>query len=80
MSDTTTEVHELHRSDLDAFRAFLRGLMMHAAVGTALGGVTTQVGEPQNLLIASQAGLVDFVEFFVRVAPVSMPVLDVRPC
>ena len=31
------EVQELHRSDLDAFRAFLRGLMMHAAVGTALG-------------------------------------------
>lgn len=69
-------VHELHRSDLDAFRAFLRGLMMHAAVGTALGGVATQVGEPQNLLIATQAGW-NFVEFFVRVAPVSMPVLAV---
>lgn len=68
------DVHELHRSDLDAFRAFLRGLLMHAAVGTALGGVTTQVGEPQNLLIASQAGW-SFAEFFVRVAPVSMPVL-----
>jgi Na+:H+ antiporter, NhaB family len=69
-------VHELHRSDLDAFRAFLRGLMMHAAVGTALGGVATQVGEPQNLLIAKQAGW-DFVQFFVEVAPVSMPVLIV---
>jgi NhaB family Na+:H+ antiporter len=67
-------VHELHRSDLDAFRAFLRSLMMHAAVGTALGGVTTQVGEPQNLLIAKQADW-DFIEFFLRVAPVSMPVL-----
>ena len=33
------------------FRAFLRSLVMHAAVGTALGGVTTLVGEPQNLLI-----------------------------
>jgi NhaB family Na+:H+ antiporter len=66
-------VHELHRSDLDAFRAFLRGLMMHAAVGTALGGVMTQVGEPQNLLIAKQADW-DFVEFFLRVAPVSLPV------
>ena len=68
------DVTELHRSDLDAFRAFLRGLMMHASVGTALGGVTTQVGEPQNLLVADQAGW-NFVEFFVHVAPVSMPVL-----
>jgi len=50
--------------------------MMHAAVGTALGGVTTQVGEPQNLLIAEQAGWV-FGEFFLKVAPVSMPVLVV---
>jgi NhaB family Na+:H+ antiporter len=48
--------------------------MMHAAVGTALGGVATQVGEPQNLLIAKQAGW-EFVEFFVRMAPVSLPVL-----
>src|SRR5690606_8919151 len=32
------EVHELHRDDLDQFRAFLRSLVMHAAVGTALGG------------------------------------------
>ena len=68
------QIHELHRSDLDAFRAFLRGLMMQAAVGTALGGVTTQVGEPQNLLIAKQAGW-EFVEFFLRMAPVSLPVL-----
>jgi NhaB family Na+:H+ antiporter len=49
---------------------------MHAAVGTALGGVTTLVGEPQNLLIATAAGW-DFVEFFVRMAPVSLPVLAV---
>jgi NhaB family Na+:H+ antiporter len=67
------DVHELHRSDLDAFRGFLRGLMMHAAIGTALGGVMTQVGEPQNLLIAKQAEW-EFVEFFLRVAPVSIPV------
>ena len=68
------QVQELHRSDLDQFRAFLRSLMMHAAVGTALGGVCTLVGEPQNLLIAKVAQW-EFVEFFVRVAPVSMPVL-----
>jgi NhaB family Na+:H+ antiporter len=70
------EVHELHRSDLDAFRAFLRGLMMHAAVGTALGGVMTQVGEPQNLLIAKHADW-SFLEFFLKMAPVSLPVLVV---
>jgi NhaB family Na+:H+ antiporter len=67
-------VHEQHRSDLDAFRAFLRGLLMHAAVGTALGGACTQVGEPQNVLIASQAEW-KFGEFFIHMAPVSMPVL-----
>ena len=70
------QVHELHREDLDRFRAFLRNLMMHAAIGTALGGVTTLVGEPQNLLIAKEAGW-DFMEFFYRMAPVSMPVLVV---
>ena len=68
------DVRELHRCDLDDFRGFLRGLMMHAGVGTALGGVCTQVGEPQNLLIASHANW-NFTEFFLHVAPVSMPVL-----
>ncbi len=63
-----------HRSDLDKFRAFLRSLLMHGAVGTALGGVCTQVGEPQNLIIASRAGW-DFIEFFLVMAPITMPVL-----
>ncbi len=69
-------VHELHREDLETFRAFLRSLVMHAVVGTALGGVTTLVGEPQNLLIATVAGW-NFVEFFTKMAPVSLPVLAV---
>jgi NhaB family Na+:H+ antiporter len=63
-------------ADLVGFRGFLRNLMMHAAVGTALGGVTTLVGEPQNLLIGGVAGW-NFVEFFIRMAPVSLPVLAV---
>ena len=63
-------VHELHHQDLTAFRAFLRGLLMHAAVGSALGGVATQVGEPQNLLIAKHVGW-NFQEFFRHMAPVS---------
>ena len=41
-----------HHETLEQFRAFLRSLMMHAGVGTALGGVMTMVGEPQNLIIA----------------------------
>lgn len=69
-------VYEYHREDLESFRAFLRSLLMHGAVGTALGGVCTLVGEPQNLLIAEKAGW-EFGEFFMRMAPVSMPVLAV---
>ena len=73
---TDHEVVELHREDLDRFRAFLRSLMMHGAVGTALGGVTTLVGEPQNLLIAEKMDW-EFVEFFMKMAHISMPVLAV---
>lgn len=65
---------EFHREDLDNFRAFLRSLMMHGAVGTALGGVCTLVGEPQNLLIAEKAGW-NFIEFFLLMTPITMPVL-----
>lgn len=73
---TDDQVVELHRGDLEQFRAFLRSLMMHGAVGTALGGVTTLVGEPQNLLIAKIMGW-EFVEFFLMMAHISMPVLVV---
>ena len=65
---------QLHHQDLEQFRAFLRSLLMHGAVGTALGGVCTLVGEPQNLLIGHEMGW-HFVEFFLKVAPVSLPVL-----
>jgi NhaB family Na+:H+ antiporter len=74
-ADDTGIGHET-RDDLDQFRAFLRNLMMHGAVGTALGGVCTLVGEPQNLLIGQIAGW-EFGEFFVRMAPISLPVLAV---
>jgi NhaB family Na+:H+ antiporter len=62
------------RADLEQLRAWLRGLAMHGAVGTALGGVATLVGEPQNLLIGELAGW-DFGAFFRHVAPVSVPVI-----
>ncbi|KAF0866698.1 sodium/proton antiporter NhaB [Pseudomonas sp. LD120] len=68
------QLQPLHRDDLEQFRAFLRSLLMHGAVGTALGGVCTLVGEPQNLLIGHEMGW-HFVEFFSQVAPVSLPVL-----
>ncbi len=71
---TSIEWDLLQLEDLEQFRAFLRSLVMHGAVATALGGVMTLVGEPQNLLIGSLAGW-DFGEFFVRMAPVSIPVV-----
>lgn len=70
--DSHVEAH--NRDVLEQFRAFLRSLMMHAGVGTALGGVMTMVGEPQNLIIAKAAEW-HFGEFFLRMAPVSVPVL-----
>ena len=72
--DSDQQIPQLHREDLDQFRAFLRSLLMHGAVGTALGGVCTLVGEPQNLLIGHEMGW-HFADFFLKVAPVSLPVL-----
>ncbi|MEX0619840.1 MAG: sodium/proton antiporter NhaB [Pseudohongiellaceae bacterium] len=68
------EIRDQNRMDLEQFRAFLRSLMMHGAVGTALGGVCTTVGEPQNILISTRTGW-GFIEFFTQMAPVTMPVL-----
>lgn len=71
---TNDEKIQSNKDVLERFRAFLRSLLMHAGIGSALGGVMTMVGEPQNLIIAEQAGW-GFKEFFIRVAPVSIPVL-----
>jgi len=65
---------ELSSETLEQFRSFLRSLVMHGAVGTALGGVCTIVGEPQNLLIGDKLGW-DFVQFFLAMAPITIPVL-----
>ena len=65
---------ELGKDTLEQFRSFLRSLVMHGAVGTALGGVCTIVGEPQNLLIGEKLGW-HFMEFFYAMAPITMPVL-----
>ncbi|MGN1357649.1 MAG: sodium/proton antiporter NhaB [Succinivibrionaceae bacterium] len=69
-----SEVPVLKRDDLNKFRAYLRSILMHAAVGTALGGVCTIVGEPQNLIIGAKAQW-HFSQFFLRMVPVSLPVL-----
>ncbi|MGL4720783.1 MAG: SLC13 family permease, partial [Kluyvera intermedia] len=71
LDDSHIDKH--NREVLEQFRAFLRSLMMHAGVGTALGGVMTMVGEPQNLIIAKVAGW-HFGEFFLRMSPVTVPV------
>lgn len=71
LDDSHIDKH--YRDVLEQFRAFLRSLMMHAGVGTALGGVMTMVGEPQNLIIAKASGW-HFGEFFMRMAPVTVPV------
>jgi NhaB family Na+:H+ antiporter len=59
--------------ELDEFRGFLRNLIMHSAVGTALGGTLTLVGEPQNMMIGTKMGW-DFVEFFKHCGIVAVPV------
>ena len=74
--ETGSEAERVYEADLEGFRIFLCSLLMHAAVGTALGGVTTLVGEPQNLLIAKYLGW-EFMEFVIRMAPVTLPVFIV---
>jgi len=69
----TLDRKQLSGETLEQFRAFLRSLIMHGVVGTALGGVMTIVGEPQNLLIGQEMGW-EFIEFFKRMAPVTIPV------
>ncbi len=72
--DGTLDRKELSGETLEQFRSFLRSLVMHGVVGTALGGVCTLVGEPQNLLIGERMGW-DFIEFFINMAPITLPVL-----
>ncbi|TYP73419.1 sodium/proton antiporter NhaB [Aquimarina intermedia] len=72
--DGTLDRKELSGETLEKFRSFLRSLIMHGVVGTALGGVCTLVGEPQNLLIGEKMGW-DFIQFFLQMAPITIPVL-----
>ena len=74
----TPDRKELKKS-LAQFRMFLRSLVMHGAIGTALGGVCTLVGEPQNLLIAAKMDW-EFIEFFLKMAPITLPTLVAGLC
>ncbi len=75
----TFDRNEMGGDSLENFRAFLRSLVMHGAVGTALGGVATIVGEPQNLLIGEKMGW-DFMTFAAEVAHVSFPAFIAGLC
>ena len=44
-----SHIEESRLQDLENFRGYLRGLLMHGAVATAIGGVSTLVGEPENI-------------------------------
>ena len=71
--DGTQDRKQLSGETLEQFRSFLRSLIMHGVVGTALGGVMTIVGEPQNLLIGEKLGW-DFIEFFKQMDVITIPV------
>ena len=68
-----SSLNSLGRDQQENFKSFLRNLLMHGVVGTALGGVCTIVGEPQNLLIANVADWT-FIEFLVVMSPITVPV------
>lgn len=67
-------IPEQYRGDLEQFRAFLRSILMHAAVGTTIGGICTIVGEPQNLIIGNYAGW-QFSDYAIRMSLVSVPIV-----
>ncbi|MCK5637258.1 MAG: sodium/proton antiporter NhaB [Flavobacteriaceae bacterium] len=71
--DGTLDRKQLSGETLEQFRSFLRSLIMHGVVGTALGGVMTLVGEPQNLLIGEKLGW-NFIEFFMQMKIITIPV------
>ena len=71
---TEAEAYDLHADDIHNFRAFLRSLLMHGAIGTTLGGCSSGVGQPQNLVIARYLEW-DFVAFFLKMLPITAIVL-----
>jgi len=61
-----------NEKELEEFRGFLRNLIIHGTVGTIMGGATTLVGEPQNIMIGTKMGW-HFMEFIAHCAIISVP-------
>lgn len=72
--DGAVDGAEMGGDTLEEFRSFIRSLVMHGAIGTALGGVATMVGEPQNLLIADKMDWT-FLQFAQEMSHVTIPAI-----
>jgi NhaB family Na+:H+ antiporter len=57
---------------LARFADFIRCLLMHAGLGAVIGGVTTLVGQPENVIVGAAVGW-DFGTFFAQVDQMSLP-------
>ena len=69
-----SEKEILIKEDINNFEGFLRNLLMYTAIGTAIGGTSTIVGEPQNLIIGNTMQW-NFAQFFLKMSHVSIPVI-----
>lgn len=72
IAELATNHQHVSGAELEEFKGFLRNILMHSGIGTALGGVATMVGEPQNLIIASKVNW-DFITFIKHMMHVSLP-------
>ncbi len=73
MGEREKDPTKIQSEEFEEFKGFLRNLIMHGAVGTALGGTMTLVGEPQNLMIGTAMNW-SFIDFFKNCAVISLPV------
>lgn len=74
LSDDEKKLAGHNKHELTEFREYLCNLVMHAAIGTVLGGVLTVVGEPQNLLIAQHVGW-NFIDYVYHIFPLVIPIV-----
>lgn len=81
---TDDDLREALGIQIQDYRQFLRSIMIHGLIGTALGGVMTMVGEPQNVMLVkiingiletANMPLWDFQTFFIKMLPVTIPTL-----
>jgi len=81
---TDEELRQALGPQIQEYRQFLRSIMIHGLIGTALGGVMTMVGEPQNVMLVKTINKIlaeanmplwDFNTFVVKMLPVTIPTL-----